>query len=139
MEKNVVQGIRDNLKGKKEFVNELRHYILSYNSILTLETGAYSETIEGILIKDITNSEQLGLGITILHVLASKEVDFQLHMHENQSQTISVLKGKIMDLESNIIFSPSESFFVGKHKNHRLRYFEDTELLVVYMPALKIL
>ena len=136
MKNEIFDSIRENLQQKKDFVNEIKTYLITSTETISLEKGRYNEYLDGILIKDITSSEQFSFGITILHVLANKETDFSIHMHENQSQTVKVQKGKILDLENNITFHPGESFFVSKCHPHRLRYYENTELIIVYMPAL---
>ena len=135
--KELLAGIRENLKNKQEFLEEIKTYLLSSNlKLLEVSNKTHSEYLEGIFIKDITSKEQFELGITILHIIAEQDTDFSLHFHNKQSQTISVIAGKILDLENNIEFEVGESFFVSKNKNHRLRYFKDTQLIVVYMPQL---
>ncbi len=132
----ILIGIRETLVDKKKLINEIRKYHLTQTEVIELEMNKYNEYIEGLLIKDITSQEQLGLGMTILHILSDKEIEFSLHMHNNQSQTINVVSGKILDLETNVLFEKGESFFVPKSHLHRLRYFKNTELLVIYVPSL---
>jgi hypothetical protein len=134
---NIIKAIKDNIQGKKNLAEKLRKYVMTENEVLTVSMDNYSEYFVGILIKDVTTPEQSELGITILHLLANREIDFSLHLHSDQSQTISVKRGKIVDLENQLTFEVGESFFVRRNKNHRLKYYPGTELLIVYMPALK--
>jgi hypothetical protein len=136
MEQELKKSIKEHLQDKKELVKEIKRYRLTPKEIMTIEVGKYNEYMDGILIKDITNLEQTALGITILHVIANKSTDFSLHLHEKQSQTISVIRGKILDLNNNISFHTGESYFVSRNKEHSIRYYEGTELLIVYMPSL---
>jgi mannose-6-phosphate isomerase-like protein (cupin superfamily) len=138
MENSVIKDIRDNIQGKKNLAEKLRQYIITKDETVSVSMDKYNEYLSGVLIKDMSSIDQINKGVTVLSILVNNEVDFSLHMHENQSQTICVVRGKILDLENNIMFEPGESFFVKKGKQHRLRYYSDTELIVVYMPALPI-
>jgi hypothetical protein len=135
--KELINGIRENIRDRQDLIHEIRMYRLMEDETIKVATDAYNEYLEGIKIRDITSHEQAALGMTVLHVLAEKETDFALHQHERQSQTVSVVTGKILDLENRILFSQGESFFVSRKFAHRLRYYDDTQLLIVYMPALE--
>jgi quercetin dioxygenase-like cupin family protein len=100
----------------------------------------YKEFLEGMLIKDISTDEQATIGITILHILANKNIEFKLHKHERQSQTISIIKGRIEDFTDpdNIIkYGKGDCFFFFKDCVHSIRYLTDTELIITYMPSFK--
>jgi len=130
--------LREVLQEKKDLVQEMKNYQLSENlPILQISNVEYNEYLDGVMIKDITTIEQTKIGVTILHALVNKDAEFSLHLHKNQSQTISVILGKIVDLENNLTFHPGESFFVRKNKTHTLKYIAGSELVIIYMPALK--
>lgn len=100
----------------------------------------YDEFLEGMLIKDISTDEQATIGITILHVLANRNIEFKLHKHDNQSQTISIIKGRIEDFtnpDSTIKYGKGDCFFIVKTEVHSIRYLTDTELIITYMPSFK--
>jgi quercetin dioxygenase-like cupin family protein len=129
--------IRANIENKKQFTGIVREYALSQHETMKLELDKYNEYLDGVLIKDFTSKELQQIGITVLHVLVNKDIEFTLHIHEEQNQMVTVLAGKIIDLENTIIFNPGEGFFVKKNLPHRLKYTAGSELTIVYMPALR--
>jgi len=133
---NVLEGAKEAILQKKALIEMFRTYRLEPTGDVTVSTEEYKELLEGIEVKDITSLEQYNLGITVLHVKASKETDFGKHDHKKQSQVIYVMKGQIYDLQANIMFSPGQSFLVPKSNIHTIRYYPNTEAVVVYMPKL---
>jgi hypothetical protein len=137
---NVLDEVRQHLLDKNKIIQDMKHLVVSRNHKILDFNGSdkdgFVEYIEGMLIRNVTSPEQHVLGVTILHVITTKEVNFELHEHEGQSQTVCVLKGKVLDLETNILFYPKESYFVNKAHKHTIKYFPDSEALLVYLPSL---
>ena len=76
------------------------------------------------------------LGVTVLVIKTNEAVEALLHEHDEQSQTICVLKGKILDIASGLVYKEKESLFINKSLPHSIKYFENTEVIVVYLPSL---
>jgi hypothetical protein len=93
---------------------------------------------EGILVKNHSTINLHERGITILEIKANDDAVFDLHLHDNESQFIRVIKGKIADLKHNMIFSTNETYFVPKRQEHMIKYFKGTNAIIVYMPNLMI-
>lgn len=136
MEQEILAGVHENIRNSKSFAAEIRSYLLNPKGPVEVSTENYSELVDGIIVKDITSQEQFEVGITVLRAIASKEVDFGEHEHERQSQIIYVLSGKIYDLQSKFMFKAGQSFLVPKGDRHAVRYFPNTEVVIVYMPKL---
>lgn len=132
-----IESFKNMIDEKKDLINTIRDLILTDDDILKVSKDYYTRFTGGILVRDITSEEQINLRMTLLHIKSDADTDFSLHAHKTQSQMISVVKGKIMDLENNVTFSETQSFFVGKNKNHRLRYFAGSEVIVMYSPELQ--
>jgi quercetin dioxygenase-like cupin family protein len=100
----------------------------------------YNEYIEDLKIKDLTTKEQSEVGISVIHIFCSRTIEFAMHKHIYMNQTISVLNGEIQDIkvETDIItYKKGDCLYIPKNNQHRLRYCEGAELLVVYIPGLK--
>ncbi len=103
------------------------------------EPNGFVEYQKGVFIRDITGVNQLGLGITILHVLVNQRCEFSVHKHEKQSQSLLVKKGKAIDMDNGKIISAGGTHYVDKDENHNLVYTAGSELLFVYLPNLEML
>ena len=136
MDERIFKDIQSNIKEVKELSGQIRHYLLAPAGPTVLRTDKYSDLIDGIKVLDITSPEQQLIGMTLLQVLSTKEVDFNEHTHEGQNQLIYVKHGKILDKTSNILFEAGQGFYTGKGKIHSVRYFPDTDVLIVYLPKL---
>lgn len=136
MKTTILEEVKESLAHKKELVSSIKMYLLNPKGKTILETDQFNQYMDGLFIKDITTLEQSALGITILHVVSQKQTDFDMHVHENQSQTISVKKGRVYNLKTNEMFEAGESFFVPRNKKHSTRYDPNTESLITYMPSL---
>ena len=136
MENEVLKGIQDNLEKSKQFTEVLRSYNLNPTGYVELSTKEPMEIIEGINVQDITSPLQYLKGITVLSVEASKEVEFGEHIHDKQSQVIYVMRGKVYDMQANIMFVEGQCFLVPKSNRHTIKYMPGCEAIVVYMPKL---
>jgi len=137
---DTVLQVRGMLHEKATVIEQMKQLVIAKNQKILdfTEVGSdgYTEYIEGLFIKNVTSPFQHLLGVTILHSKVEKEVEFQLHEHENQSQTIYVISGKIVELENNITFTEGQSYFISKNKKHSIRYYKDSEIIAVYLPNL---
>ena len=135
-----ISQVRDVLIDKQRVIEEMKQLVIAKNhkilDFTDVDMDGFVEYIEGMSVKNITSPLQHILGVTLLQIKVTKEVEFSLHEHEGQSQTIYVMVGKLLDLENNILFKTNESYFVGKAHTHRIRYYEGAEALIVYLPSL---
>lgn len=99
------------------------------------DSSGFMEYIEGINVKNVTTPLLHLIGVTLLYVEVSKEVDFDSHAHENQSQVVYVAEGRILS-ENKIEFTKGESYFVSKKNRHAIRYYPGTKALIIYLPNL---
>jgi hypothetical protein len=128
--------------GKQQLKDSIRAYRLADNmKELDFDKATDDEGFvkyEGILVKNHSTINLHERGITILEIKANEDALFDLHLHDNESQFIRVIKGKIADLKHNMIFSTNETYFVPKRQEHMIKYFKGTNAIIIYMPNLMI-
>lgn len=139
MDIEIKKGVSNNIQCSKDIINTIRTYLIQPSGSVTLSKTEFYDLIEGIVVKDITSHEQENLGITVLHAVISKDIEFDEHSHDNQSQVIFILKGSIIDLVTNDEYSVGESYYSVKKDLHAIKYLKDTEVLIFYMPKLEII
>ena len=137
-----ISQVRDVLIDKNKVIEDMKQLVVAKNhkilDFTDVDMDGFTEYLEGMKIRNITSALQHILGVTLLQVQVSKEIDFEWHEHEGQSQTIYVMQGKLLDLENNILFKANESYFVSKAHSHKIKYYAGAEALIVYLPSLNI-
>ncbi len=96
----------------------------------------FIEYQEGLFVKNITSRVQERLGITIFQMFATKDSLIETHQHTMQYQSISILKGKAFDEESNTLYGVNTSIPITKQVNHTIKYFAGSEYIIYYAPNL---
>jgi len=96
----------------------------------------FIEYKKGLFIKNITSRVLERLGITIFHVFTTQDVLIETHQHTLQYQSISILKGKAFDKESNTLYGMNASIPITKQVNHTIKYFSGSEYIIYYAPNL---
>ena len=125
----LAEKIRKNYKVADNFV-ELKFGTAELQNNFLLYTNS-------LLVKDV--SSNCAEDITILLVKALKDVEFSEHVHVNQSQTIYVKKGKIINMVDSLSFTKGQSYFTSKKNPHKVKYLKGAEVLIVYLPNLEII
>ena len=92
---------------------------------------------KGLKVKNLTTMSLESEGITILKIKAPKDIVMDLHHHDLQAQLITVQKGAIVDLQYNMTFTKSKSYFVPPKDVHNIKYLAGTETIIYYAPKLK--
>ncbi len=130
------------IEAKNEVINRLLGYSISdelknlFFDPKKVDKDGYVKYVDGLHIKNLTTDELEEEKISIFKIKATKNIEVGLHSHKEQSQTLFVVKGKIVSLENDMSFDEGQSFFVQKGKRHSLKYIKDTEVNVVYLPNL---
>lgn len=96
----------------------------------------FIEYQDGLFVKNITSRVQELLGVTLLQIFTTKDVTIETHQHTLQYQSISVLKGKAFDDESNKLYGINTSIPISKQTNHSIKYFSGSEYIIYYAPNL---
>ena len=96
----------------------------------------FIEYEKGLFAKNITSRVQELLGVTILHIFTTKDVTMATHKHTLQYQSISVIKGKAFDEESNKLYGKDSSIPISKQVNHTIKYFANSEYIIYFAPSL---
>lgn len=97
------------------------------------------EYAKDVFMEDLSTNEQIKLGLNIFHVKVDKTTSSPIHLHESRSQLLFIVKGSIFDDVAKITFNEGDSYFISKRNAHSIKYMEGSELLVIYMPSLKII
>lgn len=134
------------IKAKKEIIKRLRTLKVSdnlpnlvFNSVEEKDE-TYIQYMNHFLVKDITKTCIREEGeLTILKVIANKNIEINSHEHTTQSQTIYINEGVIVDLTTGLSFTKGQSFFSPKKQNHKLKYLKDTIATVVFLPNLELI
>lgn len=92
---------------------------------------------KGLRIKDFTTPLLEEEGITVLKVIAQKEVTVDLHAHDRQTQIITVKKGIITNCTTGMSFGCNKSLFVPMNEEHLIKYNKGTVAIIYYSPKLK--
>jgi len=66
----------------------------------------------------------------------TKDIEMDTHKHTAQSQHITILKGKVFDIDSDKLYKVNDSVFTIKNRNHKLKYFANSEYIIYYAPNL---
>lgn len=131
--------VNDIKRRREEVVRELTQLSLGRDlkilDFTDADINGFTEYIDGLNIKNVTTPLLHTLGVTLLYMEVSKEVEFDLHAHEKQSQVVYVINGRILS-ENKIEFSTGESYFVSKKNRHAIKYYPGTKALIVYLPNL---
>lgn len=125
---------------KYNMAARLDKFILSDNlkplDFSEADRQGFIEYEEGLFVKNITSRIQELLGITILQLFTTKDVAIETHQHTLQYQSISILKGKAFDDESNTLYGVNTSIPITKQVNHSIKYFAGSEYVIYYAPNL---
>lgn len=126
---------------KEQIIDKIRAYRIAENlDPLDLSNNIDKDGFveyQGAFIKNYTTAALHKKGVTILELKTDKDVVFESHDHDHQTQFIYVTKGKISDLKSGFTFNKSQHYSVPKRQEHLIKYFADTNAMIVYMPNLK--
>jgi hypothetical protein len=139
---NIINSLDELNFGKQQLKDSIRAYRLADNLKDLDFTKAIDDEgfvkYEGVLVKNHSTINLHAIGITILELKANEDMIFDCHLHINQSQFINIIKGKIIDLKNNMVFSKNETYFVPKRQEHLMKYFKGTNAIIIYMPNLMI-
>lgn len=128
---------------KKAYKNKFISYKISdelkdlcFDSDKTDKEG-YTEYKKGLFIKNLTSEMLNDEHVSVFKIKATKDIEVGLHSHKDQSQTLYVEKGAVLELQNNIIFNAGQSYFVSRQIVHNVKYKKDTIVIVVYLPNLE--
>lgn len=142
--KDIIHKIKQKIQLTNEMIARQRNYKLADN-LPHLEfidfagQDKYIEYTKNLLVKDLTSDCLTIEGLTILQLKALEDCTSISHIHANQSQTIYVKKGKIIDLVSKITFVKGQSFFTPSNNIHTIKYLKGAIVTIVYLPNLEII
>jgi hypothetical protein len=140
MENLVIGRLTEIEEAKKSMTNRIDKFILADNlsplNFVHKDKKGYIEYEKGLFIKNITDITQEILGMTILHAFTTNDIKINTHKHTAQAQHITIVKGKIFDLDSEKLYEINDSIFTVKNRNHKLKYFANSEYIIYYAPNL---
>jgi len=139
----IIKNLNERNDASKKFQTSLMAYRLA-NNLKKLDFSDKPDSFGfvkylGLKVKNHTTIDLHDKGMTILEVKSGDEdIVFNSHLHDDQDQHIRVISGKIADLENNMLFSANESYYIPKRHKHLIKYFKNTNAMVIYMPNLKL-
>ena len=138
---SVIGRLSEIEEAKINMGSRIDKYILADNmkplDFTKADRKGYIEYEPGLFIKDITSRVQEILGLTVLHAFTTKDITLDSHKHTIQYQVITVKSGKIYDEETMQFKEAGESMFIPKGRNHKVKYYENSEYIIYYVPNLE--
>ncbi len=137
---SVINRLSEIEDAKKNMVKRIDKFILADNlnplNFIHKDKRGYIEYDKGLFIKNITDATQEILGMTLLHAFVTKDINIDTHKHTSQAQQVTIIKGKIFDIEADKLYKENESIFTVKNRNHKIKYFANSEYIIYYAPNL---
>lgn len=140
----ILKDTRDKLKEiekeKLQIIKRVKKLLVADNmeplDFKKKDKKGFIEYYQGVWIRDISSELMHVLGSTELHIMVKNDTEIPAHEHENQSQSIFIIAGKIFDYERERLYLTGECFFIPRQNNHMLKYYGNSQYLITFHPNL---